>query len=139
LRTHTPYLRVALNSTSEVRRAPEIGRPKGRGWLLVSSNTGEDIYGRPVDLVSNTFLYMPNEAPRPWPATTVCAALLRSGSIKKKQWWTDLSRAVGGRLRPFALAVVAPSECEPEHGLLALVGVTVGSLMAAMMTVRVVI
>lgn len=48
MREHTPYLRIALNRTSELRRAPEVGRPGGRGYLLVSSQQGEDIYGRQV-------------------------------------------------------------------------------------------
>ena len=136
LRTHTPYLRIDLNSTSEVRRAPAVGRPKGRGWLLVSSNSGEDIYGRQLDLVSHTFLFMPGESPRPWPSTTVCARLLRSGSVKSKEWWPDMSRALGGRLRPFALAVVNPSECEPEYGVVLLGGVTAGALMLAVVTAK---
>lgn len=136
LRTHTPYLHMTLNSTSVMRRAPAVGRSGGRGWLLTSANLGEDIYGRPLDLVTNTFLFAPEQTPKPWPATSLCARLLRSGDIKQKDWWLDLSRAVGGRLRPFALAVVAQSECEPEYGLLALVGVTAGSLLAASLTVR---
>ena len=36
LRTHTPYLRLALNRSSELRRAPEVGQPS-RGWLLLSA------------------------------------------------------------------------------------------------------
>ena len=47
------------------------------------------------------------------------------------------SRAVGGRLRPFALAVVATGECEPDFGVLAIVGATLGALLAARLTVRV--
>ena len=79
---------------------------------------------------------MPEAPPSPWPATTLCANLLRSGPIKQKQWWDALYRAVGGRLRPFALAVVARSECEPEYGLVALLGATAAALVGARLTVR---
>lgn len=136
LRTHTPYLLLSLNSTSELRRAPDVGRPGGRGYLLVSSYKGEDIYGRSVNTVTNTFLYMPEDTPSPWPATAVCARLLRSASIKQKEWWPDMSRSLGGRLRPFALAVVPKSECEPEFGPVALFGSTAVAVLATTLTVR---
>lgn len=139
LRSHTPYLRVTFNHTSELRRAPDVGRPSGRGWLLMSSHKAEDIYGRPVDIVANTLLYMPEAKPRPWPPTTLCVRLLVSGPVKQKVWWHDLSRATGGRLRSFALAVVASSECAPEYGLLALLVSTVLALTASSMTVRAVL
>ena len=136
LRTHTPYLRVRLNRTAEIRRAPEVGRAGGRGYLLVSSHHAEDIYGRPIDMVSNTFLYMPDGKPAPWPDLTVCARLLRSGPILKKEWWSDMSRSLGGRMRTFALAAVPNSECEPEFGIAALLSSTTIALAATTMTVR---
>ena len=138
LRTHTPYLRIALNRTSEVRRAPEAGVPNGRGWLLVSANKGEDIYGRPIDLVSNTLLRVPKDSTL-FPATVICARLLKSGNVKQKEWWSDLSRALGGRLRPFELALAPTPECEPEYGVVALLVSTVGGLLAAKLTVRLVL
>ena len=61
LRTHTPYLRLHLNRTAEVRRGPVGVIPKGRGWMLRSEGSGEDIYGRARELVANTFLHMPAE------------------------------------------------------------------------------
>ena len=82
---------------------------------------------------------MPEAKPSPWPATTLCARLLLSGSVKQKEWWADLSRATGGRLRTFALAVVATSECEPEYGLPALLGSTVVALLGSRLTIRVVL
>lgn len=139
LRTHTPYLRLAVNA-SDMRRAPAVGRPKGRGWLLSSQHHGEDIYGRPLDLTTRTFLFAPGEVPYPWPPTgTICANLLRSGTVRQKEWFPDLNRATGGRLRPFALAVVAASECESEFGLPTLAGTTLAALLAAKLTVRVVL
>lgn len=138
LRTHTPYVKITLNRSSEVRRAPEVGRPSGRGWLLMSANKGEDIYGRPLDLVSNTLLHVPRgtDLPAPWPSTSICARLLHSGNVKQKEWWTDLSRATGGRLRHFALALAPASECAPDWGLPALAGTTVAALLAAQLSVR---
>ena len=38
--------------------------------------------------------------------------LCMSGPIKQKEWWIDMSRALGGRLRPFALAVGPADNCE---------------------------
>jgi curved DNA-binding protein CbpA len=141
LRTHTPYLRVRLNRTSEVRRAPEVGRPGGRGWLLVSANKGEDIYGRPLDLASNTLLVVPRRGdqamPQPWPAHSVCARLLKSGPVKQKEWWTDLSRATGGRLRTFALMLAPDSECDPEYSMLTIVVTTLLALLASRLSVAV--
>ena len=137
LRTSTPYLRISLNATTELRRAPEVGRPKGRGYLLVSQRTSEDIYGRQTNLVSNLLLFFAGEKPTAWPSTTLCARLLKSGSVKHKDWWIDLSRAVGGRLRPFALAIVGAGECEPEFGLPTLAGTTVAAFIAAKASVRV--
>ena len=141
LPTHTAYIRVELNRTSEVRRAPEVGRPSGRGWLLTSANKGEDIYGRPVDLVTNTLLHMPKgkALPSPWPATSLCARLHHSGNVKQKEWWPDLSRATGGRLRPFALALAPASECAPDWGAPTLVGGTALALLASKLTVRAVL
>jgi hypothetical protein len=63
----------------------------------VTAVQGEDIYGRPLDTSSNTFLHFPDAPPSPWPpirdaATkptkppTICARLLRSGGIKQKGW-----------------------------------------------------
>jgi hypothetical protein len=132
-------VRIALNSTSEVRRAPAVGRPNGRGWLLVSQHDGEDIYGRPLNLVANAFLYAPGDKPQPWPPTAVCARLLRSGDVRKKEWYADMRRAVGGRLRPWALAVVASSECEPQFGLPALAATSTLALLASRLTVRAVL
>ena len=136
LRTHTPYLRILLNRTAEVRRGPDGVIPKGRGWLLRSEGRGEDIYGRQIDLVTNTFLHMPADHPSPWPAQALCARLLRSGSIKQKPWYDDMARAVGGRLRPFTLAMVPASECEPEIGLAALLAATAVSIVATTCTVN---
>ena len=137
LRTRTPYLRIALNRTSELRRAPDVGRPAGRGWLLLSSNKGEDIYGRPVDLSSNTLLHVPSkDGPKPWPATSLCARMLRSGPITQKDWWQDLSRASGGRLRTFALVMAPISECEAEYGTPTLAGATIFALLTSRLTVR---
>ena len=82
---------------------------------------------------------MPGPQPSPWPAKTICVRMLRSKSIKQKQWWDDLSRAVGGRLRPFALAVVPTSECGPEVGLVALIGSTLLGLVATTFTVQLLI
>lgn len=137
-RTTTPYLRIALNGGgARVRRAPEVGRPRGRGWTLVTQQRGEDIYGREIDLVAHTFLFTPGEVPSPWPPTeAVCARLIRSGSIKHKEWFPDLSRSVGGRLRPFALAIVASGECGPDLGLPALALSTIGALLLARATAR---
>lgn len=87
----------------------------------------------------NTFLYFPNSKPHPWPSTVVCARLLRSGDILKKEWWADMSRATGGRLRPFALAVVDSSECQAEFGLFAIGASTAAALLATTMTVRAVL
>ena len=53
------------DASSEIVRAPAVNRPKGRGWLLRSSNSGEDIYGRAINLVTNTFVFMPEEMPQP--------------------------------------------------------------------------
>ena len=131
------YVRITLDQISELRRAPEVGRPSGRGWLLVSANKREDIYGREINLVTSTFLYFPEEAPRPWPATTLCASLLRSGNIRQKEWWSDMSRAVGGRLRPFGLAIVSNSECEPRLALIAIAGSTAAALFLTALTTRV--
>ena len=159
-----------------------------RRWLLVSANTGEDIYGRPLDLVANLFLFFPGQTPQPWPPhTELCARLLRSGPVRHKEWFLDMSRAsaspfgpspprlpayelpsrsrasarlleslayrvcrptygvptharagaLGGRLRPFALAVVPPSECAPEFGVPALLASTMAALLATRLTVRV--
>ena len=133
------YVRILLNeSRSELRRAPEVGRPNGRGWLLVSAHKGEDIYGREINLVTNTFLYFPEAPPKPWPATTLCASLLRSGPIKQKEWWDGLSRALGGRLRPFGLALVSDSECDPKLSMLGIGTTTAAALAATVLTVRVV-
>ena len=135
--SHTPYLRISLNASTETRRAPDVGRPKGRGWLLLSSHEGEDIYGRPLNLVSRTFLFFPGSLPHQWPPTSaVCTRLLKSGTIKQKDWFFDLQRAVGGRLRPFALAVVSLGECEPDFGGAAILLSTVGALLASRVTVR---
>jgi len=139
LRAHTPYLRVRLNATSDVRRAPAVGRPKGRGWILVSSRSGEDLYGRPLNLVTYTFLFIVGEAPQPWPPSTLCARLLKSASVRHTEWWADMSRALGGRLRPFALALVATSECEPEFGVPALVASSLAALLVARLSVRLVL
>ena len=137
---YTPYLRISLNASTDTRRAPDVGRPKGRGWLLLSSNTGEDIYGRPLNLVSRTFLFFPASTPQPWPPPgAICTRLLKSGAIKQKEWFYDLQRAVGGRLRPFALAVVALGECEPDFGGAAILLSTLGALLASQLTVRVVL
>lgn len=138
VRTSTPYVLLRLNSTAEVRRAPSVGRRSGRGWLLRSESAGRDLYDRPVSLTSHTFLYAPEAKPAPWPATTLCARLLRSGGIKRKEWYEDLYRSVGGRLRPFALAVVPASECQPEAGALALAGTTALAVLASLLTVRLV-
>ena len=137
LRTHTPYLRIAINGSADLRRAPDVGRRGGRGWLLVSSSSGEDIYGRERRVRTNTFLYFPNEAPRPWPPpAALCVRLLQSGSIRERGWWDDMSRQLGGRLRGFGLAVVPGSECAPEYGLLTLAGGTACALVAARLTAR---
>ena len=137
LRTHTPYLRLLLNRTSEIRRAPTAGgAPAGRAYLLKSAHHGEDIYGRPIDLVSHTYLFLTGERPATWPALSVCVRLLRSGGARQKEWWDDMSRAVGGRLRPIALAVAPNSECQPEFGLPVLVVSTAGALLAATLSVR---
>ena len=136
LRTHTPYLRLLLNRTSEIRRAPTAGGAPGRGYLLKSAHDGEDIYGRPINLVSNTYLFLTSERPTTWPAVSVCVRLLRSGGAKHKEWWDDMSRAVGGRLRPIALAVAPNSECQPEFGLPVLALTTTGALLAATLAVR---
>ena len=74
--------------------------------------------------------------PSPWPARALCARLLKSGPVRQKEWWGDMSRAVGGRLRPFALAIVPPSECEPDTGIVALSLVTVAAAAATTLTLR---
>ena len=69
-----------------------------------AASQGEDIYGRTLDTSSNIFLHFPDAAPSPWPprdadaavtsatrgadigGPTICARLLRSGSIKQKSW-----------------------------------------------------
>ena len=79
---------------------------------------------------------MQGEQPSPWPARVLCARLLRSGSIRQKEWYPDMSRAVGGRLRPFALAMVPSSECESEIGLAALLAATLVSCVATTLTVH---
>ena len=135
LRTHTPYLRLLINRSSEVRVAPEGITPK-RTWLLVSKSGGEDIYGRSVSLVSNTLMHMVERPPSPWPAKALCARLLKSGPIRQKEWWSDMSRAVGGRLRPFALAIVPASECEPDTGIVALGVATAAAVGATSFTLR---
>ena len=136
LRTHTPYLRLHLNRTAEVRRGPAGVIPKGRGWMLRSESSGEDIYGRTINQLANTFLHMPGDFPSPWPARALCARLLKSGSIRQKDWYPDMSRAVGGRLRPFALAIVPSGECEPEIGLTAMLAATLLSCVATKLTVQ---
>ena len=125
------HVSLELNRTTELRRAPEVGRPNGRGWLLTSDNKKQDIYGRELNLATTTFLFFPEDRPRPWPTTTLCVSLLRSGSVKQKDWWNDMSRAVGGRLRPFALAVVSNAECEPR---LALLGIASSTALAVALT-----
>eukprot|EP00966_Prymnesium_polylepis_P093857 2172094-Prymnesium_polylepis.1 len=83
---------------------------------------------------------MPDAAPTPWPPTeaspSICVRLLRSGSIKQKSWWSDMSRALGGRLRTFTLAIVRNSECEPETGLPTLAGITAAALLGTTLTIR---
>ena len=79
---------------------------------------------------------MPGDFPSPWPAHTLCARLLKSGSIRQKDWFPDMARAVGGRLRPFALAMVPSSECEPEIGLAAMLAATLLSCVATKLTVQ---
>ena len=51
--------------------------------------------------------------------------------------WLDLSRATGGRLRKFALALAPPSECEPDFSALALATITAAALAGSRLTVRV--
>ena len=46
-----------------------------------------------------------------------------------------MSRALGGRLRTFTLAVVDNSNCEPETGLVALLGSTGLALLGTSLTV----
>ena len=79
---------------------------------------------------------MPGDFPSPWPAHAICARLLKSGSIRQKDWFPDMARAVGGRLRPFALAMVPSSECEPEIGLAAMLAATLLSCVATKLTVQ---
>ena len=140
--THTPYCRFVLEPalslplTSLVRRAPEAGQ-RPRGWLLVHTKRGEDVHGRPVELTSNTYVRLPDGRPKPWPnAKVLCARLLASDSIKHKDWWADLSRATGGRLRTFELAAVPSSECEPEYSGVALALFSGAALALASFTVR---
>ena len=138
LGTHTHYCRLALDgASSRLRRAPGAGQ-RPRGWLLVHSHKGEDIHGRPIDLMSSTYVRVSkNELPRPWPnASAICVRLLSSGSIKDKEWWTDLSRATGGRLRAFELAAMPASECEAEYSGAALALFTVAASLLASLTVR---
>ena len=68
-----------------------------------------------------------------------CVRLLASASIASKPWFDDMRRALGGRLRPFALAAVATSECDAEVGVLALLGVTIASLFLARFTAQAVV
>ena len=90
--------------------------------------------------MSNTFLFMPDGLPSPWPPIVphgaLCARLLKSGSVRQKEWWPDMSRATGGRLRPFALAIVDDAECAAECGAPALVATTLVALVAARLSVR---
>lgn len=139
LQTHTPFVRIVLNRSADgIRRAPPAGQTHQRGWLLTTASRGEDIYGRSLDLVTHTYLHMASGAvPSPWPAKVVCVPLLKSGPIKHKHWWTDMSRAVGGRLRPFAFAVRPAADCEPQLSLLALAGSTVLAVVATKLTLRV--
>jgi hypothetical protein len=46
-----------------------------------------------------------------------------------------MSRAVGGRLRTFTLAVVDNSNCESETGLVVLIGSTALALLGTSLTV----
>jgi curved DNA-binding protein CbpA len=139
------YLRIDLNQTSELRRAPEVGQPHGRGWLLRSAATGEDIYGRELNLVTSVYVRPPagqrktgqkvlGMSPEGMP--TLCTQLWRSGSLHREEWYDDMARSVGGRLRPFGLAAVPPADCEPEVGLLAIAASTLLALIATRLTLR---
>jgi hypothetical protein len=66
----------------------------------------------------------------------LCTQLWRSGSLHREEWYDDMARSVGGRLRPFGLAAVPPADCEPEVGLLAIAASTLLALIATRLTLR---
>ena len=137
VRTHTPFLRLALNaSMPDVRKPPTSTRPKA---VLVGSR--RRVGARTFVLETLVHPLDPRRPPTPWPPRdgVICAALLKSYTATKETWHDELKAAVerdssGRRLRPFALVAADASECRASVGLVAVAGVALAAALAAWAT-----
>ena len=137
VRTHTPFLRLALNASQpDVRKPPTSTRPKA---VLVGSR--RRVGARTFVLETLVHPLDPRRPPTPWPPRdgVICAALLKSYTASKETWHDELKAAVerdssGRRLRPFALVAADASECRASVGLVAVAGVALAAALAAWAT-----
>ena len=137
VRTHTPFLRLALNASQpDVRKPPTSTRPKA---VLVGSR--RRVGARTFVLETLVHPLDPRRPPTPWPPRdgVICAALLKSYTASKETWHDELKAAVerdssGRKLRPFALVAADASECRASVGLVAVAGVALAAALAAWAT-----
>jgi len=137
VRTHTPFLRLALNASQpDVRKPPTSTRPKA---ALVGSR--RRVGARTFVLETLVHPLDPRRPPTPWPPRdgVICAALLKSYTASKETWHDELKAAVerdssGRKLRPFALVAADASECRASVGLVAVAGVALAAALAAWAT-----
>ena len=137
VRTHTPFLRLALNASQpDVRKPPTSTRPKA---VLVGSR--RRVGARTFVLETLVHPLDPRRPPSPWPPRdgVICAALLKSYTASKETWHDELKAAVerdssGRKLRPFALVAADASECRASVGLVAVAGVALAAALAAWAT-----
>ena len=137
VRTHTPFLRLALNASQpDVRKPPTSTRPKA---VLVGSR--RRVGARTFVLETLVHPLDPRRPPTPWPPRdgVICAALLKSYTASKETWHDELKAAVerdssGRKLRPFALVAADASECRASIGLVAVAGVALAAALAAWAT-----
>ena len=137
VRTHTPFLRLALNASQpDVRKPPTSTQPKA---VLVGSR--RRVGARTFVLETLVHPLDPRRPPSPWPPRdgVICAALLKSYTASKETWHDELKAAVerdssGRKLRPFALVAADASECRASVGLVAVAGVALAAALAAWAT-----